>query len=140
MTYHGLVPVATPETEGFWRAASEGRLVVQRCDTCLQRRFPPVPACAACASTARSWLSAAGTGTVYSYVVNHRAAPGYESAVPYCTAVIELTEGVRMMSTLVGVHARDDTSLLDALVRVEFERISLEIALPRFRPVNRDRA
>jgi uncharacterized OB-fold protein len=97
--------------------------------------MPPSPACPSCGSLERSWQRASGTGTVFSYVVNHRPAAGYTEHGPYCTAVVLLDEGVRILGTLVGVTPADDLSLLDLRVRVEFEPVDDTIALTRFRPV-----
>jgi uncharacterized OB-fold protein len=76
-------------------------------------------------------VRASGRGSLYSYVISHRAAPGFE--VPYVIAVVQLDEGPRLLSNLVGVPPDPDMLPLDLALEVDYEIID-EIALPVFRP------
>jgi uncharacterized OB-fold protein len=108
----GLLPAARfPLTAGYWAAADEGRLVLQRCSACGAHRHPPTPACYRCQSLDWAWDEISGAGTVFSYTWVHAAlTPAFAEAVPYNVGVIELdgTEGVRLAATLTGVAEGDD--------------------------------
>jgi uncharacterized protein len=94
-------PTPSALAEGFWTAASEHRLVVQRCDGCGLLRHYPQPMCPACHDTSSTWTDLSGRGTVYSFTVTHQAFhSAWAGRVPYAVATIELAEGVRMVSDL----------------------------------------
>ena len=69
---------------------------------------------------------------MYSYIINHRPAPGFEA--PYAIAVVELEEGPRMMSNIVDAPQTPEALVLDMALEVAFERVDDEITLPQFRP------
>ncbi|NUR83192.1 MAG: Zn-ribbon domain-containing OB-fold protein [Nonomuraea sp.] len=113
------IPKPTPETQPFWDGAAAGELRIQRCTQCERHYFYPRPACPRCGSEQVEWVTASGRGTLYSYVINHGPAPGFEA--PYVIAVVELEEGVRMMTNLVGVEPDPEQLPLDLPLRVTFE-------------------
>ena len=84
------VPVPTPETQPFWDGCAAGELRIQRCADCGRPYFYPRPVCPACGSRNVEWFTASGRATLYSYVINHRPAPGFEDDAPYAIAVVEL--------------------------------------------------
>ena len=96
------VPVPTPETQPFWDGCAAGELRIQRCADCALPYFYPRPVCPACGSTRVEWFTASGRATLYSYVINHRPARGFEDDAPYAIAVVELAEGPRMMTNIDG--------------------------------------
>ena len=103
-------------------------LRIPKCNACGTLRFPPGPACQNCEAYDRGYQVAAGTGTVYSYVVHrHPPVPGKE--LPIVIALIDLDEGVRMVGEVVGV---DDLEIGDRL-RVDYNRIDDELTLPIWR-------
>ena len=71
------VPVPTPETQPFWDGCAAGELRIQRCTDCGKPYFYPRPVCPDCGSGNVEWFAASGRATLYSYVINHRAAPGF---------------------------------------------------------------
>jgi len=76
-----------------------------------------------------------GRGTVYTYAIVRRApTPGFRGDVPYITAIVELEEGPRMMTNVVGVAAEPEAITVGMPVEVTFEDITDEISLPKFRP------
>jgi len=79
------------------------------------------------------WVRASGRATLYSYVINHRPAPGFEDDGPYAIAVVELEEGVRMMTNIVGVAITPENLPLDLALRVVFERRG-DVHVPLFEP------
>ncbi len=126
------LPRPTPETQHFWDGTREHELRLQRCDACDKVYFPPRPFCPGCASREVSVFRASGRAILYSYVINHRAAPGFEP--PYSIAVVELDEGPRMMTNIVGTPQTPEALRLDMPLEVVFEAFGDEITLPLFRP------
>lgn len=125
-------PVPTPETAGYWEGTAAGELRVQRCSS-GHAVFPPRALCPECGLDDLQWVAASGRGTLHSYLVQHRPAPGWEDEVPYVVAIVKLEEGPQMMSNVVGV-APDPAQLpLDLPLVVDFVQRG-EHALPVFRP------
>jgi hypothetical protein len=127
------VPVPTPETQPFWDGCAAGALRIQRCLDCGKPYFYPRPVCPSCGSVNVEWFTASGEATLYSYVINHRPAPGFEADAPYAIAVVQLTEGPRMMANIVGVPNTPQDLVLDMPLRVTFEARG-DVQLPLFRP------
>lgn len=125
-------PQPTPETAHFWDGTRAGELRLQRCDACSHIYFPPRPFCPACASRTVSVFAASGRAKLYSYVISHRAAPGFTA--PYSIAVVELEEGPRMMTNIVHCPQTPEALQLDMPVVVVFEALDDTISLPHFRP------
>ena len=85
-----------------------GELRVQRCGACARLRYPAAIVCPDCLSAETEWEAVSGRGTVFSFVVFHRAYhPAREGKVPYTVALIELDEGPIMLSNVVDVDAGD---------------------------------
>ena len=125
------VPVATPETAHYWEGTARGELLLQRCHGCATTYFPPQPCCPACAHDDIELVRASGRGSLYSYVVTQLAAPGFDA--PYVIGVVELEEGPRLLTNVIGVAPDPEVLVLDAPVEVVFEPVG-DIALPMFRP------
>ncbi|MFC4123172.1 Zn-ribbon domain-containing OB-fold protein [Nonomuraea zeae] len=127
-------PRPTPETRPFWDGAAAGELRIQRCQTCARHYFYPRPSCPHCGGDQIEWVRASGRATLYSYVINHRPAPGFEEEGPYAIAVVELEEGVRMMTNIVGVENTPENLTLDMELQVVFEQRG-DVHVPLFEPV-----
>jgi uncharacterized OB-fold protein len=125
-------PLPTPETRHFWDGTAAGELRLQRCDACSHVYFPPRPFCPACASRDVTVFKASGNATLYSYVINHRPAPGFTP--PYAIAVVELAEGPRMMTNIVDCPQTPEALALDMKLEVAFEKLDDTCTLPLFRP------
>ena len=126
-----LRPVVDRDTRFFWDGARAGELRVQRCTGCGALRHPPGPMCPRCHGTSFDHVRAAGTGTVFSYVVHHHPpVPGRRT--PFAVALVELPEGVRITGTLVGVAP--DAVRVGMPVQVCFEKVDDELTLPCWRP------
>lgn len=128
-------PPVSPDTEFFWAGTRIGELRIQRCGRCGALRHPPGPACLSCGSTDKpDYQVAAGTGTVYSYVVHrHPPVPGKE--LPIVIALVELTEGVRIMGELRGIDPEQVGIGLP--VRVSLIRVDDDLVLPGWRKDDR---
>ncbi|MFP3989355.1 OB-fold domain-containing protein [Streptomyces sp. E11-3] len=123
-------PVINRDNEGFWAGVREHTLLIQRCGECEVLRFPWLPGCNACGSDAWDTVEASGEGTVYSYVVMHHPPfPAFDP--PYAVGLIELAEGVRMVSNVVGVP--HDKVRIGMPVRLEFQRVDADLEIPVFR-------
>jgi uncharacterized protein len=127
------LPVPDADSQPFWDAARDGRLLVQRCGACALVYAYPRPFCPACWSEDVAWVQAGGSGTFYTWSVVHRNdLPPFGERVPYCAAVVDLDEGPRMMTNLVDYVEAD--LAVGMAVEVTFRRETDEITLPVFRP------
>ena len=132
MAYSKPVPVPSEDSKPFWDAAKKGQLQLQHCLDCGAYRFPPSVLCPECNSMSSEWTAVSGRGKVYSFVVFHRAYhPGFAGDLPYAVACIELEEGPRLLSNIVGIPP--EQVRCDMPVEVVFEEITPDISLPKFR-------
>jgi uncharacterized protein len=119
--------------EPFWQGLAAGNLLLQRCTACAAWRHPPSPICARCRSFEAEWIAASGRATLYSFTIVHRAVhAAVEPWLPYVVAVVELAEGVRLVSRLVEVEPEAVSIGMD--LRCTIVPISPGFALPLFRP------
>jgi uncharacterized OB-fold protein len=125
-----LRPVVTADTAFFWDGTARGELRIQRCGGCGALRHPPGPMCPDCGAGKPEYLVAAGTGELYSYVVHHHPpVPGRR--VPFVVALVQLTEGVRMVGELLGTDPGQVR--IGMPVRAEFVTVDGELTLPCWR-------
>lgn len=117
----------------FWFAAArEKRLVIQRCADCKTLRHPPGPACPACQSFDWDVLDASGEATLYSWVVAHHPRhPAFD--YPLLIAVVELAEGTRLITNIVG--ATDADLSIGMPLALEWLDADMDLTLPVFRPL-----
>ena len=127
------LPEPTPETQRYWDGAAAGELWIQRCVTTGKYFFYPRRYSPFVTGGAVEWIQASGRATLYSYNIVHRAAPGFEERAPYALAVVELEEGPRMMTNIVGIENTPEKLVLDMPLRVTFEQRD-GLALPVFEP------
>lgn len=121
-------PEPDGETQPFWDGIAAGQLRLQRCRACARFVFYPRSICPHCMSAELEWVDADGAGVVHSYTVVHRAAPGFAEEAPYVVALVELVEGVRMLTRLLGVSPEDARVGMSVRVAIEGDP-----ALPYFR-------
>ncbi len=131
-----LIAKPLPKPEGlnadFYRECANGRLCFQRCDDCGSWRHLPRYLCASCGSAAFRWTESSGRGRIFSWTVTHQAAhPAFAADTPFAIVVVEMEEGVRLVSDLPGVPL--DSLAIDLPVEVFLESRSSEIGLPHFR-------
>jgi uncharacterized OB-fold protein len=131
--YRKPLPRIDEESRGFWEALARHELYFQRCRDCGTKRFYPRPLCPACLSSATEWVRASGRGTVYSFTVtNQNQAPGFREELPYALAIVELAEGPRLMTNIVGWAP--DAVRIGMAVEVVFDDVTPEVTLAKFRP------
>lgn len=124
---------ALNQDNAFWfDACRQHRLLIQRCTSCELLRHPPGPCCPECGSFDWDTVQANGQATVYSYVVAHHPKhPAFE--YPLIVAVVELAEGTRLITNLVGIAPEEVE--IGMPVRLEWLDADDELTLPVFRPV-----
>lgn len=121
------------EGREFFERCARGELAVQRCSACGLVRHFPRPHCTACLSPEWTWQTCSGRGTVYTFtVVRQNLNPRFRERLPYVVAVIELEEGVRLLSNVVGCEP--DTVRVGMPVSAVFEAEPDGRTVPRFRP------
>ena len=129
------IPQPSPETQRYWEGCKRHELWLPYCSQCQQFFFYPRPFCPRCFSWEIDWRLASGRGTLYTYSIQYRAqAPGF--LPPYVTAIVQLEEGPRMLTNLVGIEPDPEQIRCDMPVEVVFEDLTDEISLPMFRPVS----
>jgi hypothetical protein len=129
-------PTLTEDNRLFWEAAAESRLVAQRCQGCGRLHHPPRPMCPACHGLDFDLAELSGTGLVYSYaVLHHPRSPNF--TYPLVTALVDLNEGVRLVTNLVGVEPADVR--IGMAVRVVFVPTEHEMSIPVFTPTQAGR-
>jgi len=127
-----IIPTPTPETQHYWDGTKQGELRIQNCNSCSENYFPPRPFCPKCGSRDVKVVKASGKGKLYSYIINHLPSPGYTP--PFTVAIVELDEGVRLMTNLLEVEPDPAKIELDMPLEVTFEKLTDEISLPQFKP------
>jgi uncharacterized OB-fold protein len=125
-----LRPVVSPDTAFFWEGTARHELRIQRCGACGALRHPPGPMCQVCGFARPEYDVAAGTGEVYSYVV-HRHPPVPGRPLPIVIALVQLTEGVRMVGELLDIGP--ERARIGLPVRVTFVEVDGELTLPAWR-------
>jgi uncharacterized OB-fold protein len=103
-----MEPPISHTAEPYWDATREERLVLQYCGDCGRAIWFPRALCPFCSSTNLQWQQASGRGTVYAVSVQYRpGTPQMKDRVPYAVALVDLEEGVRMLTNVVGCDAED---------------------------------
>ena len=127
-------PRPSPESLPYWSAAREHRLEIQRCDACGQFWFPPSQSCPHCLASNFTWTPVSGRGKVFSFVTYHRVYhPAFAKEVPYVVALVELEEGPRLLTSIVGVPP--EQVACDMSVQVTFDDYDEGVAVPKFTPL-----
>lgn len=125
-------PLVQPEAAPYWAAADEGRLRLPRCLACEQVIWYPREVCPLCHHVGVAWFDSPGLGVVYSFSVIRRAIGQFRDAAPYVLAYVELDEGPRLFTNIVGCPV--DQVRIGQRVQVVFDRGDGG-AVPRFSPV-----
>jgi len=133
--YTKPLPRPNKLSQPYWDGAKQHELRLQRCSDCGAWRFPPSERCAKCLGKNYEGTAASGRGRVWSWIVMwQRYFPAFEPEIPYNIAYVELDEGPRLMTNLVGIDGA--AIYCDMPVEAVFEDVTPEISLPKFRPVS----
>jgi uncharacterized OB-fold protein len=127
-------PVVTSDTRFFWEGVERGKLLAQQCQECKAFRHPPRAMCPGCNSLQWDAVPLSGKGEVYSWLLpRHPLVPDFES--PLIVALIDLEEGIRLLSNVIGISP-DDLDNGQA-VEVCYAPTKGGKAVPVFKPVAR---
>ncbi len=131
------LPTIEDESRPFWDAAREHRFLIARCHACRHAHHYPRPFCPFCWSEDVSWEDASGNATLYTYstVYVNDLFP-FKDKLPYIAAVVDLAEGPRVMTRLVGVESA--ALQVGMPLVVDFEVLTDEVTAPVFRPAPSD--
>ena len=133
--YSKPLPTPDPVTRPFWESLKAHAIQLQRCRGCGRFVYYPRPVCPSCLSDDLVWTPVSGRGVVHAFTIPHRHPnPAFGSDVPYVVALVELEEGARMLSNLVGVDPTPDAVRVGLPVEIVYEDVTDDITLPRFRP------
>lgn len=128
------VPVPDAISAPFFDGAREGKLMLQYCTECNAWSFPVRERCPHCFAAKLEWRPASGRASLYTFTIMHQVMnPGFATAVPYNVAQVDLEEGVRMVSNIVGINNRDLRPGMK--LEVVFEDVGENVSIPKFRPV-----
>jgi len=131
------LPAITTEAKPFWDAAAQQKLVIQRCKECNAWVWTPRPSCNECGSEKVEWTPMSGKGEVYSFTVirqiaGRAASQAFQNDIPYVVAWVDLDEGPRMITNIIGCPVEKVS--LGMKVSVVFEQASKDVWLPKFKP------
>jgi uncharacterized OB-fold protein len=131
------IPPANPVSAPYWDAARHHGFVIQRCRSCDRHAFHPRTTCPHCGARDLAWEPVSGRATVYTFTVARRPThPAFADRIPYVIAIVELAEGPRLTTNIVGCSP--DAVHIGMVVEVDFDDLEDEEAttLPVFRPAN----
>jgi uncharacterized OB-fold protein len=132
--YRKPLPQPSEVSRPFWTGTQEHELRVQRCRDCGKHIFYPRPICPFCLSEHLQWVTATGKGKVYSYTVVRRAMhPAFQDDIPYVLGIVELDEGPRLTTNIVGVPPEEVR--VDMPVQAAYDDVTPEITLLKFEPL-----
>ncbi len=126
-------PLPIEATQPFWDGLAQHRIILPRCDRCATWVWYPRPRCSACLSNELTWTPVDGTGSVHTFTVTRQPIhPTFADETPQIQAMVELTNGVRLTTTLVDIEP--EMVEVDMAVRAVFDDGSDGITLLRFGP------
>ena len=131
------VPVPAPERDAlntpYWDSLKKGMLSYQRCNACKHAWLPARSECPNCLAADWQWQAAAGGAKLISWVVYHMAYhPAFANRLPYTVAVVELDEGPRLISNVIGIEDAEKLQIDQRLLLVIEDESGT--AVPRFKP------
>lgn len=131
--YAKPLPKPSTLTRPFWDGLREGALRLQKCADCGEYVFYPRPACSHCMSERLEWTEVSGRGTVYTFTIVRRPnIPAFQADVPYVFAIVELEEGPRLATNVVGCEP--EAVRVDMPVKAFYDGVTEEISLLKFEP------
>jgi hypothetical protein len=127
-----IPPIPDADSRPFWAAASERRLRIQCCTACGRYIYYPRVLCPHCHAADPVWTDVSGRGRIYSFTVARRpAAPEFQDRVPYVVALVDLEEGARMLTNIVGCAPEDVR--IGRKVEVDYLELASDVTVPVFR-------
>ena len=134
--YKKPLPEMQPWSKKFWEGTKERKLLIQECKDCNVKIFYPRKHCPECWSSDLSWAEAAGRAKIYSYSITMGGVEKrFAADLPFVLALVDLDEGIRMMTNIVNCDPEEVRIGMD--VEVVFEDVTDEITLPKWQPVGK---
>jgi len=135
-TYAKPLPAITEQSRPFWDAARQGRLELPRCDHCSAFHTYFEPWCNACGREGVHWDGLSGRGRIWANCRFHKAYfAGFQDDMPYNVAIVELDEGPRLVTNIVGLaHGTLDEMPIGMPVQAVFDAVTDAVTLVKFRP------
>lgn len=125
-------PLIDSDNQGYWEGLRRHELLIQRCKNCGKWLHPPRPMCPRCLSTDMEWARSSGKGTIYSWVTVVYDKVGYPGIrVPYSVVLVELEEGIRLVSNVVDMTPED--IYIGMPVEVVFDDVAEDLTLAKFK-------
>ncbi|MAO89857.1 MAG: nucleic acid-binding protein [Dehalococcoidia bacterium] len=133
--YKKIIPIPQGETEFYWNKTSQGQLWLRKCNECSKAYFYPRDISPCCFSRETEWVQSSGRGIVYAFSIIYRSPhEGFQDEAPFIIAIVELQEGPRMSTNIVGIeNPSPDTLRIGMEVHVVFDKITDELSLPKFK-------
>jgi uncharacterized OB-fold protein len=129
------LPRLTPDNEPFYKGLRERRLLLPYCTDCGKPHLPPGPVCPWCFTEHIEWRPVSGRGRISTWTVVHKAwFAAFAADIPYNVVQVELEEGPRLTANVVGLP--NEQLAIGLPVTIDFEDVTAEVTLPRFRPRN----
>lgn len=133
MTYEKPLPAITEENAPYYASLRQQAMRLQRCAQCQALRYPASAFCPHCLSGEAGWEQVSGRGAVYSWIVMHQIYdPAFRDVAPYNVAIVELEEGPRLTTNIIGCP--NDAIQIGMPVVVAYEGVTDEVTLAKFRP------
>ena len=127
----------TPESRPYWEGLKKHRLMLPNCSRCGPF-FYPRPYCPKCHRPASGWVQASGRGRLHSFQISYQSfSSAFKIKPPYVLAMVELDEGPRLMSNLIGITPDPKAIQCDMPVEIVYEHIGADVVLPLFKPATR---
>jgi uncharacterized OB-fold protein len=134
--YTKPLPEIGEENRVFWESAKKNELRMQKCTDCGHIRYPINSVCTSCLSDGFTWEKLSGRGTVFNKIIFHQVYhKGFAQDAPYNVVMIQLAEGPRMFSNVVGI--KNEEINIGMAVEVVFDHVTDDIAIPKFQPLKR---
>lgn len=134
--YKKPLPAVSSLSEPYWHGLRQHELTLQRCHDCNKLWYPPTAFCPHCWSHNFVWQKLSGRGKVNSWVVFHQAYfSSFREDIPYNVAEVELDEGPRLLTNLVGIDNADIA--IDLPVEIVFDDVTDDVTLAKFRPAGK---
>lgn len=128
------IPRVDEESKPFWEACARHELYVQKCRRCGKVFYYPRSFCPEDLTQDLAWVRCSGRGKVYTFTVTYQnQSPGFRENLPYVMAYVELEEGVRLLTNIVG--CKPEEVRIDMPVEVRFEDVTPDVSIPVFKPV-----
>ncbi len=133
--YTKPLPILDELNRPFWESTKAHRLALQHCSECGKFRYPINHLCPHCLSDKYEWTPISGRGSVYSSIVFHQVYnQEFADDVPYNVSLIQLDEGPRMLSNVIGIAPSEVK--VGEKVEVVFDDVTAEVTIPRFKRID----